>query len=199
MTADVPPRTLFETAAARAVALDDDDIPSLQQFFERNPVYFLSVNGEGPSTDEARNELHAPLPDGWPFTWKRSIGFLDRRGHLIGMANVVADLLARGVWHIGLFIVATDLHGTGTAQALHQGLERWAAAQGARWLRLGVVSGNARAERFWTQCGYLDLRMREGLPMGKRVNDVRVMTKPLTGETLADYLAIVPRDCPDHP
>jgi hypothetical protein len=41
--------------------------------------------------------------------------------------------------------------------------------------------------------------MREGLPMGKRVNDVRVMTKPLTGETLADYLAIVPRDRPDHP
>jgi len=26
-----------------------------------------------------------------------------------------------------------------------------------------------------------------------------VMTKPLTGETLADYLAIVPRDRPDHP
>ena len=117
----------------------------------------------------------------------------DRRGQRL------ADLLARGVWHIGLFIVATDLHGTGTAQALHQGLERWAAAQGARWLRLGVVSGNARAERFWTQCGYLDLRMREGLPMGKRVNDVRVMAKPLTGETLADYLAIVPRDRPDHP
>jgi len=26
-----------------------------------------------------------------------------------------------------------------------------------------------------------------------------VMTKPLTGETLAAYLAIVPRDHPDHP
>ena len=199
MTAAAPATTLFETATGRAVELGDNDIPSLQRFFERNPAYFLSVNGEGPTADEAENELHAPLPDGWSFTWKRSIGFLDHRDQLIGMANVVADLLARGVWHIGFFIVATHLQGTGTARALHQSLERWAAAQRARWLRLGVVKGNARAERFWTQCGYVDLRIREGVPMGKRVNDVRVMAKALTGATLADYLAVVPRDHPDHP
>jgi hypothetical protein len=28
---------------------------------------------------------------------------------------------------------------------------------------------------------------------------VRVMAKALTGATLADYLAVVPRDHPDHP
>jgi hypothetical protein len=61
------------------------------------------------------------------------------------------------------------------------------------------VKGNARAERFWTQCGYVDLRTREGVPMGKRVNDVRVLAKPLTGATLAEYLAAVPRDNPEHP
>jgi len=47
--------------------------------------------------------------------------------------------------------------------------------------------------------GYVDLRMRTGIPMGKRVNDVRVMVKPLTSNTLADYLTLVPRDRPDHP
>jgi GNAT superfamily N-acetyltransferase len=199
MTAGAPSSTLFESATARAVELGDDDIRMLQQFFEHNPAYFLSVNGENPTPDEARSELHAALPDGWSFTWKRSIGFLDHRGRMIAMANVVADLFARGVWHIGLFIVDTSLHGTGAARALLESLERWAAAHGAQWLRLGVVKGNARAERFWTQCGYVDLRTREGVPMGKRVNDVRVLAKPLTGATLAEYLAAVPRDNPEHP
>lgn len=50
--------TLFDAAVARAVELCDDDIARLQRFFERNPDYFASVNGEGPGTDEARAELH---------------------------------------------------------------------------------------------------------------------------------------------
>ena len=82
---------------------------------------------------------------------------------------------------------------------LHDGLVQWAIANGMRWIRLGVVSGNARAERFWTKRGYVDLRMRTGIKMGTRVNDVRVMVKPLTSATLDDYLALVPRDRPDHP
>jgi len=56
------------------------------------------------------------------------------------------------------------------------------------------VVGNARAEHFWIRCGFIDVRLRAGVPMGARVNDVRVMVKPLTGEALADYRALVPRD-----
>ena len=194
-----PATTLFDTAVARAIVLGDDDLAELQQFFERNPEYFWSVNGEAPTADEAHSEMHAPLPDGWPYTWQGSIGFIDARDELIGMANVVTDLLAPGVFHIGLFIVATRLQGNGVAQVLHDGLARWALANGTRWLRLGVVSGNARAEGFWTKLGYVDLRMRTGIPMGRRVNDVRVLVKPLTSDALADYLTLVPRDRPDHP
>ena len=199
MTTDVPAAMLFDTAIARAVVLGDDDIAALQQFFERNPDYFWSVNGEAPTADEALREVHASLPDGWPYTWKGTLGFIDAHDELIGMANVVTDLLARGVLHIGLFIVAARLHGTGAAQVLHDGLARWAIANGTRWLRLGVVGGNARAERFWLKLGYVDLRLRTGIPMGRRVNDVRVMVKPLTNDKLDDYLALVPRDRPEHP
>jgi len=194
-----PSTKLFDTAIARAVVLGDEDIAALQQFFDGNPDYFWLVNGEPPTAEEARNEMQAALPDGWPHTWHGNIGFIDAHGELIGMANVVTDLLASGVFHIGLFIVATALHGTGAAQILHDGLTRWAIADGTRWLRLGVVRGNARAERFWTKLGYVDLRMRSGIPMGSKVNDVRVMLKPLTTATLVDYLTAVPRDRPDHP
>jgi hypothetical protein len=60
-----------------------------------------------------------------------------------------------------------------------------------------VVQGNQRAERFWAACGYVQVRTRDGLQMGRRTNSVRVMVKPLDGGTLDEYLALVPRDRPE--
>ena len=121
------------------------------------------------------------------------LGFEDEAGALVAIAEVVADLFARDVWHIGLFIVATAAHGSGAAQALYRHLEAWMVCGGARWLRLGVVAGNARAERFWERLGYIEVRKREGVPMGQRVNTLRVMVKPVAGR-LDEYLSKVGRD-----
>jgi RimJ/RimL family protein N-acetyltransferase len=178
------------------VELDAADAPRLQRFFELNPEYFLAVNGQPPAADEAHEEIHGAPPAGWPFTKKWSIGFVDETGSLIGMANVVSDLLAPGVWHIGLFMLATRLHGSGAARSLYKRLERWALDLGAQWLRLGVVQGNARAERFWEGCGFVEVRKR-GVEMGKLVNTLRVMAKPLAAGTLSEYLALVARDRPE--
>lgn len=123
----------------------------------------------------------------------------DATGNMVALADGVSDLLAPGVWHIGLFIVASARHGTGDAQRLHQSLRDWATAQGAAWLRLGVVQGNTRAERFWQAQGYRQTRTREGVQIGPRVHTVRVMVLPLAGGEMADYLARVPRDRPESP
>ena len=64
------------------------------------------------------------------------------------------------------------------------------------WMRLGVVAGNGRAERFWEKCGFVEVRRREELMMGAKINTVRVMVKPLAGGALPDYLAAVKRDNP---
>jgi GNAT superfamily N-acetyltransferase len=186
--------TLFTTGVYRAVELGTGDIPRLQRFFELNPEYFFAVNGQPPNPDEAHEEVHGALPDGWPFTKKWIIGFVDEAGSLIGMANVVSDLLAPTVWHIGLFMVATRLHGGGAAQALYQQLECWALGLGAQWLRLGVVQGNPRAERFWERCAFVEVRLLREVEMGKLVNTLRVMAKPLAAGTLPEYLALVTRD-----
>jgi len=78
-------------------------------------------------------------------------------------------------------------------------LERWAIASGAAWLRLGVIAGNDRAERFWESAGFVEVRRREGIAMGRKVNTVRVMVKPLAGGAVPDYLAQVSRDRPEAP
>lgn len=183
----------------RTIELTPDRESDLQRFFEANPEYFFAVHGEPAGPNEAHEEIHGELPTGWSFTKKWLVGYLDAENSLVAMANVISDLLAPGVWHIGLFMVATSRHGTGEAQVLHQGLESWAVSNGASWLRLGVVQGNARAERFWQTLDYIEARTRGGVEMGRLTNTIRVMYKPLAGGTAEQYLSLVQRDRPELP
>ena len=190
---------IFTAGSARAFELDAADVPLLQRFYDLNPEYHLVVAGEAPGPNEARNDFEATLPAGWPYTKRWMLGFVDERESMVGMADVVSDLFAAGIWHIGLFMVATTLHGTGAAQSLYASLESWMRGGGARWSRLGVVEGNSRAERFWEKSGYVDLRKRHAVEIGRRVNTLRVMAKPLAGHGIAEYLCLVERDRPDSP
>lgn len=180
----------------RVVRLDDAWEGPLQRFFEANPQYFLEALGEPPAADAAILEIRDLPPEDFSYTAIFLLGFVQEDGELMAMASVVSDLLAPGVWHIGLFIVADQRHGTGAAQQLHGSIQAWAERHGAQWMRLGVVVGRARAERFWQRQGYVTTRLREGVEMGQRTNDLRVMVKPLGGRTLQDYLQRVPRDRP---
>jgi GNAT superfamily N-acetyltransferase len=179
------------------IELTSNEEPMLQRFFDANPQYFLAVNGEPAGPDEAHEEIHGELPPGWSFTKKWLIGYVDAQNELVAMANIISDLLAPGVWHIGLFVVATSRHGIGDAQTLHHGLETWAMENGAQWLRLGVVQGNARAEHFWESLGYIETRTRDDVAMGKLKNTIRVMVKPLDGGSLERYLSLIERDRPE--
>lgn len=179
------------------VELTLDLAPMLQRFFEENPAYFMATSGEPAGPDEAREEIISELPTGWRFTRKWVVGYVDSHGSLVAMANIITDLLAPAVFHIGTFIVATARHGTGDAQMLYRGLEVWSIVNGANWMRLGVVKGNTRAERFWKSAGYVSVRERHGIQMGNRTTTVCAMMKPLAGGNLAAYLALVPRDQPE--
>jgi len=190
---------LFAGPGFRALEAGEADVAALQRFFEENPEYFRIVSGEGPHAGQAREELEDRPPRDWPWDGKWMIRFVDDGGAMLALADVVRNLLAPGVWHIGLLVVATRLHGSGRAQALYGALEGWARRGGARWLRLNVAVGNARAERFWARMGFAELRRREGVRIGAQVNTMRVMLKPLAGGAVADYLAMVPRDRPGAP
>jgi ribosomal protein S18 acetylase RimI-like enzyme len=127
------------------------------------------------------------------------IGLRDAVGELRALADVISDLLAPGVWHLGLFIVAVELHGTGAALDCYQALECWMRSQGARFVRLGALAGNERAARFWRARGFVGTRRREGVSMGRLTHTLIAMAKPLGDTTLAEYLTLVPRDRPGSP
>jgi GNAT superfamily N-acetyltransferase len=194
---DPQPIGRFASGRFRANPLVASEAPALQAFFEQNPEYFLAVNGVPPRSCEAQEEFDDLPPADMSYNERWLIGFTDPTGKLVGFAGVLSDFLAASVWHIGIFIVASSLHGTGAALALYDTLERWMAANGAAWIRLGVVEGNVKAERFWRKTGYREVRKRLGMKMGSRTNDVRVLVKPLEHGSIAEYLSIVERDHPD--
>jgi GNAT superfamily N-acetyltransferase len=170
------------------------EIPRLQEFFVANPEYFLAVEGRPPGPDTGREEYEAKPPAEWTYDRKHVLAFEDSSGSIVAMADVIANLFSKGVWHLGLYIVATRLHGGGEARAMYEALEAWMKAGGADWSRLGVVVGNVRAERFWNRMGYTEVRQRRGISMGERTNDLRVLVKSLMGRGMDEYLALVTRD-----
>ena len=186
-------------AGIRVVELGAGDEAQLQQLFERAADYFIAVNGEPATPTEAREALRGQLPTGWQCRRMYWLGYRDVQGRLVAVVNIAADLLAVGVWHIGLLLVDERLHGTGVARQLHADLECWAVKQGAQWLRLTVVVGNTRAERFWPKLGYVQVRARDGITMGARVNRVSIQVKALAGGSVEHYLNLVPRDRPGMP
>jgi hypothetical protein len=194
-----PGGPLFAAGPYRAFELGARDVPRLQRFYDANPEYHLLVKGEPPGVAEAQKDFDDRPPAGWPYEKRWLIGFVDEGDAMVAVADVVSNLLAEGVWHVGLFIVATSLHGSGAAQAIYAGLESWMRAAGARWVRLGVVDCNERGARFWHRCGYREVRQRHGVPTETREHTVHVLVKPLANGPLAEYLEIVPRDRPEAP
>lgn len=181
-----------------ALPLGAADAPALQAFLDANPLYSQIVNGRPFAPGEALEEIVERPP--YPHRALHALAVLEPgSGRWRGFLSLVDDLIAPGVHHIGLFLVATAEQGSGLAAALFQAVEQRARAQGARWLRLGVVVGNARAERFWARCGFQEIRQRHGLPYQGPSTSVRVMLKTLDGSPVADYLARVERDRPESP
>jgi GNAT superfamily N-acetyltransferase len=194
MADDAP---LFQGQGFRVGVLAAAQVPLLQALFDANAGYFQAVNGRPAAPDEAQLEFDELPPPHLPFRQRWVAGIFSDGGALLGTLVLVADLGAANVWHIALLLVDQARHGSGLAAQVMAGLQAWAGSQGAQWLRLGVVVGNLRAQRFWLRQGFTATRLRRGIDTGGRLNDLQVMVKPLADGTLADYLTLVPRDAPD--
>ena len=171
-----------------------EDVPRLAAFYAANPEYFMLVYGAPAPADEARIEFDDRPPDDFPYTRKWMLLFGNDDGNVIGVASIIQDLFVPGVWHVGLFITAAAIHGTGLPRAMYDALEAWMKARGAQWLRLGVVDANTRGAAFWRRLGYIEVRCRESYVLGPRTHLLHVLVKPLAAADWDWYLNAVPRD-----
>ena len=188
---------IFESTEFYGRELVASEVPRLQALFDSSPEYFLAVNGRLPKPTEAQVEFEEFPPAHLTFTRRWFVGLFDRTHELVGITIVVADLMVPDVWHVSLFLLSTPLRGRGAAAQIYAAFEAWMYRSGAKWLRLAVVEGNVEAERFWARHGFQEVRSRTGVDTGGRINNIRVLVKPLEPLDLATYLALVPRDQPD--
>ena len=179
------------------VELGERDLPELQRFIEANPQYWRVVMECEPPATAAREMFDDRPPADWAWERQWLVALREARGDMISIVQVTEGLLAPRVWHVGLFVTAARLHGTGGSEKAYAALERWMQASGARWVRLGVVVGNVRAERFWEKVGFSEVKRRYGIEVEGRERDLRVMVKVLGDASLRDYLELVERDRPE--
>jgi hypothetical protein len=191
--------SLFESIGFTVRELLLDELSTLQALFEANPEYFVTVNGKAPDTGEAIREFNEMPPAHLTFGTRWFAGVFDKAQRLCGAIILVHDLSAKGVWHIALFFMEARLRGTGAAQEVYASLEEVSYSSHAQWLRLAVIDGNLRAERFWIRQGYSEVRKRQLQNPSGEIKTSKVMVKPLRGGTLAEYLHLVPRDAPSSP
>lgn len=193
------PEPVFSLSDADVWTANEADRPALAAFCRDNPEYDVFLTGEVPDEAEWVEDFMTDLPPA-SFNWTATHKLIARRHQepdtIAAILDVTEDMIDKGVGHIGLFQVATALHGTGLAHELYQGLEDWLASRGTDVLRLGVLDGNARGMAFWTRHGFLETRRRQGMAPNGKTHLSHVMYKSLKPLTLEAYRLRVPRDDP---
>jgi len=178
----------FDTDRFCCRLIDARHSQALAALYQHNPDYWLSMAGSVPSASMARLDLVQSVEGKSP-----KLGIYDAHQVLIGVCFLVRDFLAPHVWHIEFFLISTELRGTGVSHEIFGGLADRIQILGGQWMRLGCVTTDARANRFWNDQGFVDLGIWQGRVLGKTV-ELQLKWKSLAGGTLSDYFQVVPND-----
>ena len=163
----------FSTSSLAAIPLVPADGPALQRLCEQCQDYSELVEGQAVGSDAASTIL-TELPPGKTGVDKFVFALQAADGAWVGVIDLVRDFPEAGEWFLGLLLLHPSHRGHGHGAAVYQALADWAQGHGAAALRLGVVSQNTAALRFWQRQGFVEIYRRE-VTHGRRTNTVRVM------------------------
>lgn len=185
--------------AAVPVELVQSDAPAVANLFARCADYFLLQDGVIPDLRDAV-ALFSDVPPEKTADEQTVLGWRDDHG-LFVVAAILRDYPGDGISYLGLLLVDASRRGQGIGRFFYRSIEAWAAAQGAREMRLAVLEASEDAERFWRALGFDEMR-RVGPDRFKerchrRVELRRLRTGHLAGIT-SPRRPSTPR-CPRHP
>ena len=142
------------------------DHPSIAAVFATN-LEFLALQGDVPP---GTSELPDGLVDSFVGDESEAGGSVwvvrDEAGATVAVAATLVHPRERVPW-IGLLVVHAACQGQGSGRRIERLLTRQFRDQGYGVARLGVLTTNPRALRFWTRIGYREIDRRlstDGLP-----------------------------------
>lgn len=145
---------VMETERLSFRPLRQEDLPALLPVYETNPVYMtLSEGAPGYTLEQLTQEWQeaAAEPD------RTMLGIYRKEDDLtVGVADYLRRNPKDGMPWLGLLMVRGDLHRTGFgAEALQGLLTHFRLVEGWPAVRLGVISTNESALRFWERQGFV--------------------------------------------
>jgi GNAT superfamily N-acetyltransferase len=144
----------FRVGPSHLRRLTAGDVPALQAMLVRCTDYFHVVYGHGPEPAEAE-ALLAARPEGLAPAHKWTFGVFEKN-NLCGIVDALGDFPEKATWTLGLLLLDPTFRNRGLGRACYQAFETWAGSQGAVRVRLGVVTQNEGALRFWTRLGFAE-------------------------------------------
>lgn len=179
---------LFSTDKFICKGIDAHQSAAVASLYQDNPDYWASITGSVPTAAMAGQDLVQSEEGKFP-----KLGIYDAQQTLIGVCLLGRDFLAPTVWLVEFFLMSFALRGSGASAEIFAGLEQWIRSQGGQWLRLGCVTSDQRAMRFWHKEGFTDLGLWQGRVLEMPVT-LQLKWKSLLGGSLNDYFQAVPND-----
>jgi GNAT superfamily N-acetyltransferase len=158
--------------------LQSEDAEALQTLCEQCADYTEIVEGERVSPTAAQ-DLFQAAPPGRSLDDKFLYGVFDRQNQLVGVLEGMRHYPEKGIWWIGLLMLAPQARGSGLGRKIVQSFFKYVRSASGNAVMLGVVEENRSAYRFWGQMGFELVRQSKPRPMGKKVQIVYVMKRDL--------------------
>ncbi|SFG41532.1 Acetyltransferase (GNAT) family protein [Desulfotomaculum arcticum] len=138
----------------RELSLKDEI--DIQQLCIRCGDYFLIMEERIPDSN-CGNEILNELPPNKAKKDKLVLGVYNDCARLIAVIDIIRGYKIEDEWTIGLMIIDPDERGKGLGEQINDFIKKIALESKAAILRLGVVEGNHRAYKFWTNIGYKEV------------------------------------------
>jgi len=169
----------LEGARFSAYELTSDDGLVLQALLEACIDYHELVLGHPPGPAEAQAIFYAGPEAGHNPENKMLLGIALRdSAQLIGVLDAFRDYPEHRVWYIGLLLFSPTARNSGIGREVVESFALAAAERGAHELQLNVVEQNEAGLRFWTRCGFSEVR-RWRQWLGARESVLIRMRRPL--------------------
>ena len=146
----------FQSPCLSLIELTAADAADVESLYARCADYFLLQDGVVATSADV-HELFTDVPPEKDVRDQTILGWKGADG-LSAIAAILRDYPRAGVWYLGFMIVDTAERGRGVGGSIYSKVEDWAAARGAKEIRLAVLEANSAGERFWRSLGFSEVR-----------------------------------------